>query len=97
VTSKSKACDPPRAFASTVQFVPFQCSATTVDCKTSPTASQFDMVTHEIAFSSEPPAVEFGLGTRDQLEPFHRSINELSPFAPTAKQFVVLKHFTPLR
>jgi hypothetical protein len=73
-----------------------------VDCEWSPTASQFDADTHQIEFKCEAPAGELGLATTDQLVPFQRSTKVLSPFVlsvcvPTAKQLVVLRHFTAVR
>ena len=90
------------------QVVPFQCSTNVLLVapgwsKVWPTALQFVVLGHDtLSRPLEVTPLGLGLATIDQLVPFHRS-TKVAPAdpsgeePPTASQFVVLTHDTPLR
>jgi hypothetical protein len=65
-----------------------------------PTAWQFVVDTHETPKRLESVPATLGLGVTDHVLPFHRSVSVLTldaPYAPTAKQLVVVGHEMPSR
>jgi len=107
-TAVNVAADTPFGFglATIDQLAPFQCSTNVlndafsepVSVEENPTAEQSVALAHDTSESTpstDPPG--FGLGTIDQLVPFHRSINVAVDVLPTAKQLVDDVHDTPAR
>jgi hypothetical protein len=96
-TAPSELRELPNAGAEIFQLVPSHCSVS-VPPVPSPTALQLDSATHQTALSSEADEPDgLGLATTDHAIPFQRSTSVELPRAPTARQLVVLRHFTKLR
>jgi hypothetical protein len=99
-------CDAPCGFGLTTidHLAPFQCSTNVLKTAFSeaglvaenPTAEQSVEVAHDTPTSTPSVgAAGLGLGTIDQLDPFHRSISVAVAVLPTAKQLVAEAHDTP--
>ena len=87
------------AIATTVQLVPFHRAlygTSLLPLRYVPVARQNVTLGHATSVKyASVPVDGFGAGTRDQLAPFHRSINGASwgkVIAPTAKHFDALAH-----